>query len=184
MRAAWLALVLCACGPPDRQRERNERGPDDPSTTFSQTGIAPTLAVGDGATQHEPCLPGDETTLWFGGQGGFHLDVSADVQGLGQMVGVWVEARRLDTGEPIASNGVDPSYLLLGDYSGVEDTGWFAGQRAFIFNNALVEVCPLDGLALELCATAFDLNDAGSPVTDCVELVARLHPDDLPMCGG
>ena len=178
----WLPLsMLMACGPEDPDRRNRRDKPDDPNTVFSATGVAPTLEVGDGASLHHPCQPGDETRLVFGGQGGFHFEVSGDVSGLGQMVGVWVEARRLDTGEVVASNGEEPSYMVLGDYDG--ESGWFAGERALIFNNALVEVCPLEGLAIELCADVMPLDQSQPPIRDCVELMARLHPDDLPMCG-
>ena len=182
MRPILPVLCVCvACGPPDPDR-RQRPAPEPAGPTFSATGVPPLLGVGDGDLVHDPCAPGDDTALVFGGQGGFHLEVSGEVTGVDSIIGVWVEATRLDTGEVFASNGEVPSYLLLGGYDGT--TGWFAGERAFLHDNALVEVCPLDGLAIELCARAFDLNDPYVEAFGCVELVARMTPEDAPMCGG
>lgn len=190
MRFTLPLLVLAACGPPAPDTRADKRGreqvtePDD--SPFSLTGTVdvpdPTMEVGDGDVSHQPCDPGDDTTIVFGGQGGFHLEVSGIVSDTSDLIGLYVDATRLDTGEVIASNGAEPSYLRLSDHDGA--SGWFAGERAFLHDNALVNVCPLDGLTIELCARAWDLNDPSLEAAGCVELVARMHPDNLYMCGG
>ena len=88
----------------------------------------------------------------------------------------------LSTGEVVASNGPEPSYLLLAAFDGT--TGVLFGERAFLHSNALVDVCTLEGQTIELCARAFDLNHPDVQTSDCVELVSRMKPEDLPMCGG
>lgn len=42
----------------------------------------PTVEVGSGATEFEPLEDGDEVDIWFGSQGGYHIDFAAEMTAL------------------------------------------------------------------------------------------------------
>ena len=161
--ALLLSLLLAGCVEPDRRPRRDTDEPATPTGLVEDTAIpAPvplSVEVGTGDQDHHPLVPGGEVELVFGGQGGFHVDVSGVVQGLGEVVVVWVWVTRTDTGQTIARGSPLGTAMRLGAYDPVTETGVFVGERAYLANNSLTWVCGLEGVDLEIKASVEDLAD-------------------------
>lgn len=148
------------------------------SGTGGGTGFP--IEVGNGATSHSPAGAGAPVEMVHGPQQGWHIEVSGEVQGLGAVVGVVVEARRVDDGTLVASNE-NATFLQLADYDAASATGWFAGERALVGTDPDA-ICPLAGVELDLCARAEDLAAPGTFAEGCARVVAALDPIDVAPC--
>ena len=168
MRALLLLpLFACAVEDPD-----GKRGPDgDPGTTEPTipyvTPPDPWVEQGDGDDQHVPCDPGQETPLFYGAQGGFHVNVSLKPWHLGDIV--WVGADVYLDGERIG--GREGGAVMLVDFDEARQTGWIAGIEA----QMPVDVgCALDGVEIEVCGSVEDAFDRSRGAETCMPLVARM----------
>lgn len=193
MRPMLLVAVLAACGAPSSPKGRDDTTPAGTTTTGvaagSPTDSATTpsnaspyaLEVGGGSVFHEPLAPGATVTIHHGPQGGWHVVVSGRVEGLGPIVAVDLWADRTDSGARVATNDLT-TFLQLADHDPAAGTGWFAGEYNLVDAVDLAGVCPLDGVALALCAHAYDYAAPERYAEGCVEVVAALDPDDVAPC--
>lgn len=182
------ALLACtdeAPGPDDTApatSPEDRAGPTDTGTdTATETDpcTTPALAVGTGIDAYTPLTDGDPLTVVFGPQGGWHVDVGAEVFGVEQIVSIeselqWgAEARSL-TGTPL------PQTLALVPS---KPCGWsLFGQRAFLDpalfdgDDAAGFVCGLEGQPGTLRLQVTDVADAVT-LDDEVAVVLRRDPE-------
>lgn len=192
MRPHLVLLLAVACTPPAGKGDRppTETATPAPTTAGTPTTGSPTtepapdpvVELGSGRLTHVPVAPGGDLNLTYGGQGGFHIEVSGKTGDLGEIVGVQAWVTVVQTGAEVAR--LDGSVaLLLADYDAATGTGWFAGQEARLEDNALNSVCPLHGAELELCAIVSDLAQPDRVAEACVVGVGRMDDYERTWCG-
>lgn len=165
-----MLVLLLACSTEPERVQRPE--PDDRPAPFSVTGAAPAIDLS--------LAPGQVVPLVFGGQGGFHVDVSGRVRGLGALVALELSVDVDDL--RIASQGDLPTYLRLVEVPGT-DEALFEAERAFILDNSLVSVCGWRGRTATVCAHAASLEDPSLDAGGCVDVVLQMDPANDYMCG-
>lgn len=140
------------------------------------------VTLGSGMAAFEPLAEGDDVTMVFGPQGGWHIDVSAHLSGIGPEVELRPAARRVSDGLPLAGDQ-QAIFLLLADYDATSCTGDAMGIRAFV-DDATPDVpypdfiCSLDGAPIEL---SLEVSDFGSR-TASDSLVVTARPDPSQVC--
>lgn len=169
--------------------------PTGPITTTGDSGTTsacpePALEIGNGAVSHEPLESGVAVTLVHGSQGGWHVDISGRITGLGDLVGISPSVVRLSDGIQLAGDQ-PPWFVQLLPLPDDPCSMEFAGLQALIDDLPLPAeyvdyqafICSLDGEVLELSASVVDLNEATGtePEPDAVatiQVVAQLDSFD------
>lgn len=173
MRALLLIpLIACTTQGPDGRRgpgggDPGTTEPTEPTTTVPAPD--PWVEQGDGEFEHIPCDPGQDTPLFYGAQGGFHVNVSLQPWHLGDIVWLGADVYRASNGEHLG--GADLAAYQLADFDDARQTGWYAGLQA----RMSVEIgCALDGVEIEVCGYAEDAFDHARTAESCMPLVARM----------
>lgn len=159
MLVVWCLLSCAGSGP-------CERGPIE-------------IEIGDGLTDFVPLAAGDEVTMVFGPQGGWHVDVAARVTGATADVEVRPTVRRVTDGLQLAGEQA-ASLLLLAGHDEETCTGDALGVRAFLDDAAPSLpypdfICSLDGSPLEVSVEVSDF--AGRSGDASLEVIARTDPN-------
>lgn len=145
-----------------------ERGPID-------------VQIGTGVTKFEPLAEGEDVTMVFGIQGGWHIDVALRVEGVGTDVEVRPEVRRVSDGERLAGDQL-PSLLLLADYRPGACRGDALGVRAFLDDATPAVpypefICSLAGERLQIDVDVSDFSERSA--TASIEVTARTDPNQF-----
>ncbi|MBX2796831.1 MAG: hypothetical protein KTR31_04155 [Myxococcales bacterium] len=186
-----LAMILWGCsGDPSTDTDRTSTDTDTTSPTDTPTGdtgttptkvdpcTVPALSVGTGVEHYVPLGEGDPVTVVFGPQGGWHVDVGAEVFGTGQIVSLQ-SSLTLTAEERTVTTKLPPQTLGL---VAEDPCGWsIFGVRAFLDDasfpgSAFDYVCDLDGQTAILELTLVDAaNDI--ELTDQVEVTLTQDPE-------
>lgn len=137
------------------------------------------VEIGTGTTSFRPLADGDDVTMVFGPQGGWHIDVAARIDGIGPDVAIRPSASRIADALPLAGDQAS-SFVALTDYEAGACQGDAIGIRAFLDDATPDEpyadfICSLDGASLSLVV---EVSDFGSrTATDEIEVIARPDPN-------
>lgn len=154
---------------------------DTGRTTADCTVPAAQVEIGGGIEAHEPLVEGVQVEIVHGGQGGWHIDLSAAVTHMHS----YLEAHASVTVEGgQALSGTQPPFLhILEGYADCRGTFW--GHRAFITDLpapiVTADICALEGLPLRIELSVTD-TISGEEVTEVLGVVAMPDPDDQPYC--
>lgn len=180
-----MLVLLLACRAEEvRPRETGLSPPPQPThetAETAETGQDPceiaAMALGTGAEGYLPLAAYDLVTLVHGPQGGWHIDVGAQVTGLGQVVSVLPEVRRASDGARISSNTL-PEFIGM---SAQEPCGYvFWGIRALLTvpeEDPIAYICGLSGEELLLSVRVEDLQ-TGIALEETISVVGASDEDD------
>lgn len=155
--ALALASLFAACGVAERAGPRDTRAPlttSDTGTTTpaacADTGFSITLGQGN-ETTFDPSDPGELLVLYFGAQGGWHVDAAAMVRGVAPSVHVEVDwtLTVLDEGW-VVGDPDQPFLTMLQPYDTATCEGNAYGTLAYL--DRLDEVVPGDSAFERGCA--------------------------------
>ncbi len=174
----YLLSGAAGCRQPPAPREPPPTSPPETHPT-ADTGHPcgpPSVELGNGVTEHVPMRGTAE--MVHGLQGGWHIDVSGAVAGLGPLVALHADVIRVSDGLRIAGDQ-QPKAIELTSACG----GEFAGLQALL-DDVQPDVpyqdfiCSLVG---EMLLVQLDVTDLAAPdrvAIDAVEIVAAPDPDD------
>ena len=188
----WLLMgALAACEgfpPPDPSGEPTTGGSDGTETSPSTTAptgddgcAAPAVRLGTGADAFEALSEGDPLVLVHGPQGGWHVDVSVQVRGLGEVVVLAATLREVGTGVQLGGDQPD-AYVTLSPM----DACWgeHVGLRTYVDDPEDVDqsrICGWSGAPLTLSVAVADAR-SGTSLEAEVPVVGALDAYDEPVC--
>ena len=155
------------------------------TTGTTSTASTVTIEVGNGFEEHVAITDGSHVEMFFGVQGGWHIDMSGVIGGTTANVAVSFAVTHVSTGDLLAG-GADEYFLLLAGWDIVDQSGLFFGQRAGFVNTdgwlANNTICQYENQELDICIHVEDLSDRSLRGDECVRIIADLHPADVQRC--
>ncbi|MBX2798673.1 MAG: hypothetical protein KTR31_13410 [Myxococcales bacterium] len=172
-RGVWIWLALLAGG------GSVACGGDDPCLEEM------TLRVGTGPTGFTPLAGGDPLPMVFGSQGGWHIDLSAEVTNSHQSVEVSAVVTVPSIDQQVAGDA-NTSYVGLVDYDDLACTGEVWSVRIFVDDFAPAtndRICMLHGQDAVFEVTVTDL-ESEQTVTESVDVRLQVSAESQSACSG
>jgi len=139
------------------------------------------LSLGTGVREYRSVQEGDATTVVYGPQGGWHIDVAGRLENTGEAVRIAPTFTLVETGQQFAGDH-DPALLALVDYDAGSQTGDFFGVRSVVDLDLTPDfVCPLAGQDLLMRVAVTDV-ETDCTVVEEIVLVAVLGAGALEEC--
>ena len=173
MRLLGAALALLGCG---------ERGSDSDALSPCM-GLE--VDLGEGEFAYTPREDGGPVTMTHGPQNGWHIDLAGEIRGTTGTVSIVPSVVESSQGVSIAGLGQEEFVQVVG-WTPSTCSGTFFRLRAFIDD---VDpggpyqrfICTLRDNSLQVSVVVTDL-ESGETVTAGFNAIAKLDPDDVPIC--
>jgi hypothetical protein len=166
----WVAALALACA---------GEGPAPDSAAPACLG-APTAEIGTGTDAFEPLEDGDDLTMAFGPQGGWHLTTALRLEGVSDAAKFHPTATVTSMGLAIAGKQVPENRELPG-CTPPACACEAPNLRVFLDVDSQEDICRLEGEQVAIAVEVTDL--ATGATTQAARVVtAQLDPVDVPGC--